>query len=339
LEPGQRTNLHMHLRQTGIAIALLTGCGRAHRAPGNAAPAAQAGQAVVDTGVATFFSDVRRSPIPPDVAAQCDSVAGVAVRRVNLTLARADGSFADSFRGTRRLGCRLYANGEPTIEDSLEVNTALFDVLEARGWSMDLRYTADGPDGGSIGIRRLAVLCLVSTHGAGHDDDDTTTVTSPPDQSVTLVIECARDVADNADAGVPDSLWDSARAAGLDSLYAIDLRLQYPPYTEGDFDGDGVRDAAILVQQRRTGKVGVAFVMGRAHRVVIVGAGHTVPGAADDFAWVNTWDVGLQSVSADLVRRLMANGPFVGDVLRMSRDTTRNMFLYWKGSGFVASSP
>jgi hypothetical protein len=38
------------------------------------------------------------------------------------------------------------------------------------------------------------------------------------------------------------------------------MSMQSPPYITGDFDGDGVMDAAVLVERRTTGKLGVAVV-------------------------------------------------------------------------------
>src|SRR3954465_3251394 len=100
-----------------------------------------------------------------------------------------------------------------------------------------------------MGLRRLDQLCLVVGRWDGGDDSDTTS--APPTEEENrfeTIVECARDVASNKDAGVPDSIWSIASAAGLDSVYAISLRLQSPPYLDGDFDGDGVSDAAVLVE-------------------------------------------------------------------------------------------
>lgn len=75
---------------------------------------------------------------------------------------------------------------------------------------------------------------------------------TPEEDIYRIVVECTRDVASNSNGDVPDSIWGIAARAGIDSVYAISLSLQSPPYTTGDFDGDGVSDAAVLVEHRIT---------------------------------------------------------------------------------------
>jgi hypothetical protein len=304
------------------------------RADSSPPPATVAGTAEVDE-----LAEVARGAIPGDVAVACDSVAAVAGRAIGLSFDRADGSFADSFRGTPRVGCRLRADGYPALGDTIEATTAIEGALAPYGWAMDLRYMADGPDGSDIGLRHLALLCQVGVYGIPDDDDADTVPATPPDSSVTVTVECARDIADNADAGVPDSLWEVARAAGVDSLYAIDMRLQYPPYLDGDFDGDGVADAAVLVQERATGKLGVAFVVGTPRRVAIVGAGTAIPDVGDDLSWIHDMDHVSYGVTYDLAHRALPRAPFDADALRLTDGAERTLFLGWRGGRFVAERP
>jgi hypothetical protein len=247
---------------------------------------------------------------------------------------REDGAFDDSFQGTRRLGCRLTSR-QPGGVGSTDSASSVQDAFIRAGWAQDLRYSADGPDGSDIGMRRRDILCLLVTRSSGHDDTDTTSRTvTVVDDTVLTIAECARDVASNEGAGVPDSVWRIATAHGVDSLYAIDERLQYPPYQDGDFDGDGIADAAVLVSERTTGKLGVAFVLVGSRRVIVVGAGKAAKRGADDLAWIDQWDVYRRQATTHLTIRLRPSLPLRADALWISKRDSADAFLVWSGAGF-----
>jgi hypothetical protein len=281
------------------------------------------------------LSPVTARPIPRDVTLACNSVAGILRAALDTNPWRQDGEFDDSFRGTRRLGCRLSVRQQRVPQRSGDQPPSLETLFTQRGWAQDLRYSADGPDGSDIGMRHLDILCIVMTRMNGDDDADTTSrAASPDDNEVDTIVECARDVASNADAGVPDSLWRIATAQGIDSVYAIDVRLQYPPYQDGDFDGDGVADAAVLVTQRATGKLGVAFVLGGPRRVVIVGAGRSVAPGPDDFSWIDTWDVFRREATLHLTIPARPSMPRRGDDLWIAKRDSAGAFIAWNGRDF-----
>ena len=52
---------------------------------------------------------------------------------------------------------------------------------------------------------------------------------------------------------------------------------------EGDLNGDGEVDVAVLVKERETGKIGIAIVHGPSRRVTILGAGVGIGNGGDDF--------------------------------------------------------
>jgi hypothetical protein len=64
-----------------------------------------------------------------------------------------------------------------------------------------------------------------------------------------------------------------------------------PTFQQADFDGDGIQDTAVLVQDVRTGKRGVVILSGRdpAHHYVI-DAGTAFRGS-DDLKWLRRWSV------------------------------------------------
>ena len=79
-------------------------------------------------------------------------------------------------------------------------------------------------------------------------------------------------------------------AKKLDAVYDFAFLL-IPPYLGGDFNGDGKPDIAVLVKNKRSGKVGIAFFHGEKGEVFIVGAGRPLGNGDDDFIWVDTWMV------------------------------------------------
>jgi hypothetical protein len=265
----------------------------------------------------------------------CDSAAALMRQALRLDVGREDGSYRDSFRDSPRVGCRLTARGSfATLSDSSGPVGAIESRFARRGWRSDLRYMADGPDGSDVGVRRRDMLCLIQGRWEGGDDDDTTPEPSTESEnSYQAIVECSRDPASNQDAGVPDSIWQTASAAGLDSVYAISLRLQYPPYLDGDFDGDGISDAAVLLEHRTSGKQGVAIVQRGSRRVIILGAGAGGSGP-DDLSWIDEWDVYHRGVTMHLGIPYRPGTELIADALWVARRDSTGGFFVWDGKRY-----
>jgi hypothetical protein len=275
--------------------------------------------------------------VPPAVVAVCDSASVVVREALGLAVRREDGSFHDTHHGIPRVGCRVTADA--SVETPGHSHDPVGDLEKSfarRGWHFDLRYSADGPDGSSIGMRWRDMLCLVGGHWDGGDDAEPDTASTPkaPDPAYQVIVECARHVSSNADADVPDSLWSIASKAGLDSMYAISMRFRSPPYESGDFDGDGVLDAAVLIEHRVTGKVGVAIVRRGARQVTILGAGapSTGPDALD---WIDEIGVFHRGTTVDMTIRDRPIIPLIGDALWLSSRDSVSAFFVWTGQRFV----
>jgi hypothetical protein len=257
---------------------------------------------------------------------------------VALDARRENGSYQDAFHGASRLGCRLRALGSfKQLGDTADPMSRMIPTLERHRWHQDLRYGADGPDGSDLGMRRLEVLCMVSAHWEGHDDSDTSTVKRPPtpeEDRYEMVTECAEDPRASDPKDVPESLWKLVHDAGLDSLVVISYRLQSPPYTEGDFDADGLRDVVVLVEERKTDKLGFVFIHRKTGMVVLAGAGRTVPGIGDDFSWMKSWDTVFRRTLTHMVFEPPGT-PAMGDALEISDQGARTGFLAWNGSAYT----
>ena len=281
---------------------------------------------------------VRPADLSPAMRATCDSAAVIVRKVLALDVRREDGSYFDSARETPRIGCRLTALGSfATFGDSLGPVDAVAEALKKRGWRADLRYMADGPDGSDVGLRLRDMLCQVVGHWNGGDEEEDTAATPRPrteeENRFQAIVECARDIASNQDAGVPDSMWNIASSAGLDSVYAISVRMQYPPYLDGDFDGDGVPDAAVLVEHRASGKMGILILRGGPRQVYVLGAGNTTTGP-DDLSWIDQWDVFRKTATMHLTIHDRPNTQLIADALWVGRRDSLSAFYVWTGSGY-----
>jgi len=306
------------------------------------APVSSSSTAAVQTNPSSAIASardtlVRPASIPPAVSAACDSAAGIVRAELSLNANRKEGDFHDSQHGDPHTGCRLSAKG--SFKALSAKSSGPVDMLQAafirRGWRPDLRHSADGPDGSDVGMRRRDILCLVTGSWEGGDDDDTVARAPTPAEDIFhLVVECGRDVASNADADVPDSIWSIAAQSGLDSIYAISMSMQSPPYITGDFDGDGVMDAAVLVERRTTGKLGVAVVHRGTRKVAVLAAGSGSAGP-DDLDGINQWDPYFKGTTPTIVNPYRPYASLIGDALWIERSDSTGGFYIWTGNSFT----
>ena len=107
-----------------------------------------------------------------------------------------------------------------------------------------------------------------------------------------------------------------------------------PCYLEGDFNGDGKLDAAVLMKEPSTGKRGIAIVHGTTRKVTILGAGIVVGNGGDDFQWLDCWQVYSKTHVGHLARE--ATLPHLrGDVLLLEKSEAASALIYWNGQRYV----
>lgn len=97
-----------------------------------------------------------------------------------------------------------------------------------------------------------------------------------------------------------------------------------PYYQQGDFDGDGRQDIAVLIRRRTTRKEGIAIVHRRDLSVHVVAAGRAFGHGGDDFAWMDEWSV---RSGADL-HDAWARGR---DVLYVGKSESGGGLIWWSG--------
>ena len=109
-----------------------------------------------------------------------------------------------------------------------------------------------------------------------------------------------------------------------------------PSYLEGDFNGDGEMDTAVLVNERSTGKIGIAIVHGITGKVIIFGAGIGIGNGGDDFEWMDSWQVYSKKRAGHAgdetgVPRLR------GDAVLVEKSEAASALIYWNGKRYVWS--
>jgi len=74
---------------------------------------------------------------------------------------------------------------------------------------------------------------------------------------------------------LPREFADYLRTADGLNPYALDSWLN-PFYLQADFNGDGLKDVAVLLREKATDKAGVLIVHGSTNESFVLGAGTTV---------------------------------------------------------------
>jgi hypothetical protein len=107
------------------------------------------------------------------------------------------------------------------------------------------------------------------------------------------------------------------------AAFEIVYRLN-PHYQQGDFDGDGRLDIAVLIRRRTTHQEGVVIVHRRDLSVHVLGAGRALGNGGDDFAWLDEWSV---RPGAD-VHDVRARGR---DALYVGKSESGGGLIWWSG--------
>ena len=118
--------------------------------------------------------------------------------------------------------------------------------------------------------------------------------------------------------------------AGLPA-YAYEARIN-PFYLQGDFDGDGRRDTAVLVKEKSSGKHGIGIAL-RGRKTIFIGAGTELPGSSDDFAWMDAWVVQPKGPVAQGATD-EAPPKLRGDAILAIKTESASGLIWWDGKRF-----
>ncbi len=129
---------------------------------------------------------------------------------------------------------------------------------------------------------------------------------------------------------VPETIRRAIANGSLPKTY--DVSFQVKPFNlQGDFNGDGKPDVAVLVRQRPTGKLGIAIIHSETDKVTILGAGTAIGNGGDNFEWMDSWEV----YSKDRVVSGTSAPKLHGDALLVSKSEAASALIYWNGKRYV----
>ncbi len=132
-------------------------------------------------------------------------------------------------------------------------------------------------------------------------------------------------------ANIPDVVKEIFTKKNLAEFYEFSFNLN-PFYLRGDFNGDGQNDVAILVKEKKSGKLGIAICHYKKNEVFIVGAGHAIGNGGDDFKWMHVWSVfskrKVQSSEEPAPIQLMGEG------LSVEEGESASGLIYWDGKTY-----
>jgi len=126
----------------------------------------------------------------------------------------------------------------------------------------------------------------------------------------------------------------------LKSGCEFDQRMN-PMYFEEDFNGDGVIDFAIPIQNKETNKVGFAIVHGNSFNLFIIGAGTKVENdLTDDWDYINIWKINRKEINnAGLEENTGSgkDGELILDnpSLEIEKSEVGGGLLYWNGKSYA----
>ncbi|GAB3923574.1 hypothetical protein [Mucilaginibacter myungsuensis] len=137
---------------------------------------------------------------------------------------------------------------------------------------------------------------------------------------------------------------------------ALKLDLQYslatfakPSYQQADFNGDGVKDVAALIIQKRTKKKGILLIEGNSDRYFVFGAGTKVGkpnfDESDRLDWMDRWKVDKAMVAyettfdkdGDILGSAKVKTPYGGLSIWQSEDGSplAGGLIYWTGKKYA----
>jgi hypothetical protein len=134
---------------------------------------------------------------------------------------------------------------------------------------------------------------------------------------------------------VPDTVRKALTNGSTGKKYDLSFHVN-PSYLEGDFNGDGKMDAAVLVKERSTGKLGIAIVHGTTGKVTILGAGIGIGNGGDDFEWMDSWQVYSKTRAAHAAGEISVP-QLSGDALLVEKSEAASALIYWNGKRYVWS--
>jgi hypothetical protein len=111
------------------------------------------------------------------------------------------------------------------------------------------------------------------------------------------------------------------------STYALSTRIN-PYFLQGDFNGDGRLDVAVLVERKATAQQGIAILHAGSMNPIVVGAGREIGNGGADFSWLDAWSIEARDTRGK-------NAPALrGDALLVQKLESASGLIYWDGTAY-----
>ncbi len=140
------------------------------------------------------------------------------------------------------------------------------------------------------------------------------------------------DIGFAAASSIPPHVMAAFAKSPLSDKYAFSTHIN-PFYVQGDFNGDGKLDTAILIKQKATGKSGIAIVHGGSTTVRVLGAGRAFSNGGDNFSWLDAW----YSYAKGKVGQGAEEGvppKLIGDAIMVIKTESASALVYWAGTQY-----
>ena len=102
-------------------------------------------------------------------------------------------------------------------------------------------------------------------------------------------------------------------------------------FLEGDFNGDGKDDLAVLVTDGDRRKSGILILFRDQSKAVLIGAGVPFGNGGDDFSWMDVWSVYPKGRRAEPEAGESAPPELRGDALHVEKSESASALIYWNG--------
>jgi hypothetical protein len=134
-------------------------------------------------------------------------------------------------------------------------------------------------------------------------------------------------------ASLPYEALEALRAMPGSEKLALRANLN-PFFLQGDFNGDGRLDVAVLVAEKATGKHGIAVVHGPGD-VHVLGAGVEVDDRGDDYDWLDAWHTYPKGAVDQGMGEEDDPPALLGDALLVMKTEAASALIYWTGDGYA----
>ncbi|WP_428328938.1 hypothetical protein [Mucilaginibacter sp.] len=125
---------------------------------------------------------------------------------------------------------------------------------------------------------------------------------------------------------LPAWITTAFRSNKLDSKFELKENLK-PAYLKADFNGDGVNDIAVMVKDKKSGKLGILLMLGNNKRYEVFGAGNKLGkagfDATDDLKWVQGWEIYNKPIAYETK---FDNGDIIGSTKRKLTNKAINIW-------------